>query len=893
MQRHDLLERQEQFAQLDAAFERARATEGQIVLVSGEAGIGKTSLVERFVAGHEGPARVLRGYCDPLLTPSALGPVYDIGRLLSDSENWHDDPEEGSPRLFARLLASFRRSAVPLILVIEDIHWADDATLDLIKFLSRRLSGVPALLVATFRDDELEHLDALRILLGNLVGSDAAVRRLTLDRLSRDAVAAMARGRVADTDALYRQTSGNPFFVSEVLADPSNDVPITVRDAVLGRAARLGAEARAVLDVAAVIGARIEYALLEHYGRDLSAGLSDCFGLGLLLETGKGVAFRHELARNAVLEAIDPLRRRGLYREVLACAVKAGFAEDGRLAQLAHYAEGAASADDVVAFGTAAGRAAARLGAHREAAAHFRSVLRFSDRATPRDRAALFAQLAHESALVDQLPGAIEAYRASAALWSELGDRLRHGDTLAALAWPLVRNGENRAAEEAVEAAIALLEPLGATPELANAYRSQAHLRMLDRDRGRAVAIGKKAAAMASHLGDDAILASSEMVVGAAMLVADDPDGRLHLDRSLDIARAAGLEEVVALVHVNIGSSYGEQYHFAKAEAELQRGKAHSRKHDLDHSGHYMSAWLALTHMFQGRWTEAADLAKSLIAQQDLSAISRIMALVALGRVRVRRGDRGGSEVLDEALRLAERTRTLQRMAPVRAARAERAWFAGELATVTAEAGAALDLALERLHAWHTGEFLFWQAKAGERVTPPDWVATPYALQLSGNWQEAADAWRARSCPYERARALAEGDEAAQCRALEIFDDLGAAPAAAALRRDMRAAGVGHVPRGRRASTRRNPFGLTDREMTILGHLARGSTNREIATELFISAKTVDHHVSAILGKLGTRTRVGAARIALDEGLYTKDGERIAPKWGRATDAERPPAVRD
>ena len=279
-----------------------------------------------------------------------------------------------------------------------------------------------------------------------------------------------------------------------------------------------------------------------------------------------------------------------------------------------------------------------------------------------------------------------------------------------------MRNGDNCAADEAVEAAIALLEPLGPTAELATAYRTQAHLCMLDRDRDRAVALGSKAIAMAADLGNVAIEAAANMVVGTALLVTDDPAGRPYLDRCLELARAEGLDDIVALAHLNIGTSYGEQYHFAEAEAELLTGLAFTREHDLDHSGHYMSAWLALTYLHQGRWTEATELAETLLMTPDVSAISRIMAQVALGRVRIRRGDPGASTVLGEALTLAMRTATLQRLAPVYAARAEMAWFAGDNVTVAAEANACFDLALKRQHPWHIGELSYWRRVAGETL---------------------------------------------------------------------------------------------------------------------------------------------------------------------------------
>jgi DNA-binding CsgD family transcriptional regulator len=237
------------------------------------------------------------------------------------------------------------------------------------------------------------------------------------------------------------------------------------------------------------------------------------------------------------------------------------------------------------------------------------------------------------------------------------------------------------------------------------------------------------------------------------------------------------------------------------------------------------------------------------------------MALVALGRLRGRRGDPGAWAVLDEALELASSTGTLQRLAPVRAARAEAAFLEGDKARVRIEAEAAWDLAIRHRHPWHAGEFAFWRNQAGAEVRHPPWIAPPYLLQLHGRWQEAAVAWAERGCPYERARALAVGDEAACREALALYDRVGARPAGDALRQQLRRDGFAHLSRGPRSVTRNNPFGLTPRQAEILSLLGEGFTNARIAHRLHISVKTVDHHVSAVLGKLGVSSRSDVHRF--------------------------------
>ena len=246
---------------------------------------------------------------------------------------------------------------------------------------------------------------------------------------------------------------------------------------------------------------------------------------------------------------------------------------------------------------------------------------------------------------------------------------------------------------------------------------------------------------------------------------------------------------------------------------------------------------------------------------------------MALGRLRARRGDPEVWVTLDEALKLADRTATLQRIAPARSARAEAAWLTGDRERAVAEAQAAYGSALQHQHPWFAGELAYWQWKAGALRDVPGWIARPFRLQLEGCWAEAAAEWRALNCPYEAARALSEGDEPAALKeALLEFKRLGATPMAQALSRRLRELGVKGIPRGPRPSTRANPTGLTRREIEILNLMALGLRNMEIAEKLFLSVKTVDHHISSVLSKLGAKSRLEAVREASRLGLL-QNGE--------------------
>jgi ATP/maltotriose-dependent transcriptional regulator MalT len=286
--------------------------------------------------------------------------------------------------------------------------------------------------------------------------------------------------------------------------------------------------------------------------------------------------------------------------------------------------------------------------------------------------------------------------------------------------------------------------------------------------------------------------------------------------------------------------------------------------HDFD--GRYAAAWLSLCLMLQGQWDEAAAFGTDVLAKTEGTNISRLMALLAIARLRLRRGDPGLDALLAEARGMAYGSDALQRIAPTACVNAEAAFVRGDLARVRSEVDIALPLAQSKGHPWFVGELHYWLWRAGFIAEAPAGCAEPYALEIAGQWQAGAAAWEQVGCPYERARALAGGDAAGQQEALAIFDQLGARPAADALRRQLRDAGVRGVARGARASTRGNPAGLTTAEMQVLTLMCQDLRNAEIAARLHRSVRTVDHHVAAVLAKLGVESRLEAVRRAEREG---------------------------
>src|SRR5918995_1277062 len=530
----ELLERVQHLDHLALLLHAAAAGQGSMVLVGGEAGVGKTTLVEEFCRRNIGTAAVLRTSCDALSTPGPLGPVRDLAPALGIQIDEHALEGDARDRLFREVLAALAARSGPTIIIGEDAHWADGATLELLRFLGRRINELPVLFVVTYRDDEIEADHPLRLVLGDLATAPA-VHRINVRPLSQDAVQCLAEGSGRDAATLYRLTAGNPFFVTEVLATEDETVPATVGDAVLARAARLSPEARGVLDVAAVIGTTIEPDLLLTVAGPVLDEADEGIARGLLRGTADGLAFSHDLAREAILAAIAPLRRRLLHARVLA-ALRDEPEEERNLARLAHHAEAAGDRVAVLEFAIAAAEQATALNAYREAAAQYARALRFGDALPAGERARLLAGRSLACYLSDHGEEAIAARQAALELWRSLGDPLKEGGNLR---WLSHLSWLGADAAEAATAALEVLEPLEPGPELAMAYSNLAQLRMLDHDLEGTLHWGNRAIALAEELGETETLVHALNNVGSARSYAGDDAGRADLRRSLQLARAA------------------------------------------------------------------------------------------------------------------------------------------------------------------------------------------------------------------------------------------------------------------------------------------------------------------------------------------------------------------
>nr|WP_191910307.1 LuxR family transcriptional regulator [Microbispora cellulosiformans] len=833
---------------------RETAHGGRVAVVAGEAGIGKSVLVTEF-ARRCGPAAwVLWGGCDRLITPRALGPLHDIGRQTGGALAERLSAGVTREELFTAFLDEISGPAQrprPVV-VVEDAHWADEATLDWLTWTARRIGRTPVLFVVTYRDDEVGAEHPLRGALATL--PSAITRRVSLPPLSRECVAERARLTGRDPEPVHRLSGGNPLLVTELLKAEGRAAPATVRDLVLDRLRLLPRPARELAHLVSVIPTRADAAVV--------AGAPDlvdlCVDAGVLVPSGDGVSYRHELLRGAVEESLSPARRAALHRRVLGTLAGITGVDPGRLV---HHATRAGDEAAVLRYGQVAGADAARQGAHREATAHYRAAAGYADRLPAPRRAELLEAYAFQAYLAGLAEEGLRARRAALAVREELRQPGPAGEDLrwiSRLAWWA---GDARQAWEAAERSITVLETEPPGRPLAMAYSNRSQLHMLAGEREAAVSWGERARTLAVRLGDVETSVHAEINVSTARLAGGDASAAAALLEVHERASALGLADHAARALVNLATTLVQVAEYEAAAPAVERALAYATQQDLDGYLQYLLGVRAGVRLARCDWAGALADADAALDRPVRDGVAVVPALVARGRIQAARGDREARATLDEAARQAERTGEVQRVCPVAAARSECFLLYGDPRRAAEEARHGLGLAVRARHPVYAGELTYRLWRAGETALPRA-EAGPYRMMIDGDWAGAAAEWARRGAAYARVEALAGGDAGAAAEALRVLDELGATRAAGGVRAELRRRGLTRVPRGPRPATAANPAGLTPRQAEVLALVAEGLSNAEIAARLSLSVKTVDHHVSALLGKLGVATRGQAAAAA-------------------------------
>ncbi len=856
-----LLERDLELKTLLAAVDGAAISGGRVALVYGEAGIGKSSLIDRLVDLVAPSHPVALGLCDPLDTPRPLGPIREIARALLGPPAGEGD----ETRCFDGLMGRLAAAEVPVVLVIEDLHWADERTLDWLTFLGRRIAQAAMLLVCSFRDDELDAGHPARTALGQIPA--ARTCRLPLAPLSLDAVRRLAPpdATAAAAAELLAVTGGNPFFLTEVLSGATGGeaAPRSVAEALNARLNRLPGDAVELLEHAACWPGPAPRSVIEGLsGIGGPAALDLALRRRLLVESGGRIGFRHELARRAVRDRMAPAARAAAHARLLATITEI----DGDAADLdvvAHHALEAGDAAAVLRFAPLAAARAAGMGAHREAARHLYHALQLVDGLDVARAAELHEAWAYEAGLALAIDADVIAARLKAVdLWRRAGRPERVGENL----WWLSRmhwyRGEAETAQRHLSEAIALLEHEAPSSAKAKAFALRAQFFMLQDCMEDAAAWGRRALAMAEALGDEEVRVHALNTLGSALLFRGDWAGEPLLRESLALALNLGLHEQAARVYTNLSECLIELRALDRAEALIEEGVAFDTAHDLDSWTFYLVGRKAQLRLEQDRCDEAATIARDVLGRENQTLLMKMPAMIVLARSLMRRSPREAAETLAAAREAAERIAEPQYLAAVAIAELELAALMGEAALGGAAAAwlGAIDSAL--LSPRKRGEALVWARLAGLGPLPglsdAAGLPRPFALFAAGDVVGASAAFREESSTHLAGWALVAGGAAHLAEADALLRAAGAVAARRRIRATHGAAGLPPLERGPYRAARGHPLGLTATEQHILRLMVEGMTNAAIAAAVGRSRRTVENHVSAILSKLQAANRIEA-----------------------------------
>ncbi len=862
----ELIERAGVLALLQNRLNNVAQGDGHCIFVSGDAGIGKTSLVKAFCKQQQEACVIYEGACDALFTPRPLAPVYDIiWQLRSDLWPGSHTIEERS-ELFLKFFHELKNKNEKILIVFEDIHWADEATLDFIKFFARRIAQLRCLFILTYRDDEVNVGHPLRNVLGAL--SSDIFTPIHLEPLSRQAVYKLADEKGYNAENVFNISGGNPFYVNEILASYSPGVPDNVKDSILAVYNRQEEGTKNAWEICSIIPEGLE---INRFAKLKSSweGMDRCFALKIIITKNDRVIFKHELYRRTIESSLSPFKRIALNKRILELFLDS-FEEQGDIERIVHYAKNANENDVVVKYAPIAAKQAADVGAHIEASKLFLTAIEYSDGHNASQLLAFYDAYAYECYLTNQTEEAIIYYSKSLELWKQKRDIEKVGNCLFFLSRLWWINDDLIKAESYAEQAIHVLDSQPSSSAKAMAYSLMSQLKMFSDLSDECILWGQKAIDLAQQLSDDAILSYALGNVGSVKIriPALAQDGLSMLQQSIQIALQNSHEDYAGMAYVNLAYNGMIIKNYALAQQALTSGIPYCEENNLDLWKLYLVTIKAKLKLETGNWTEAYEIASRLAEDEKPAKIIKIFALTILAVIRMRRGDADNIlSLLKEATDKAFETMEPQRIIQALTAFLEYEWLTQSRLIEKQILESTIEMIKERGNIYGNSEFVFWLQKARGQSLLLKETYEGYDVSNLAKAENAARLWKDKGCSYNEALLLFEGNEDDKRKAVAVVHGLGADAVYQKMKLEMRASGIKKIPRGLRESTKTNPAQLTNRELDVLQLLQKGVQNKEIAGTLFISPKTADNHISSIFFKLDVNSRAKAVSEAVRLGI--------------------------
>src|SRR6476620_2709450 len=576
----ELIERDGFLALLQTKFQNIAEGEGHCIFVSGEAGIGKTALVKAFCKQQQDDCMIYQGACDALFTPRPLAPLYDIiwqvNKDLWPASNTIEERSE----LFLKFFHELSHQKEKILIVFEDIHWADEATLDFIKFFSRRITQLRCLFILTFRDNEINPRHPLRNAFSDL--SPDTFIRIQLTPLSKEAVYKLADKKGYDAENVYSISGGNPFYVNEILASYSPGIPDNIKNAILSVYDRQEEGTKHAWEICSVIPEGLEINRFAKIKSSWDEIIDHCFALKIIIVKNDRVIFKHELYRRTIEESLSSINRIALNKKILELFL-ASFEEEGEIERIVQYAKNANENKLVVKYAPLAARRAASVGAHIEASKLFLTAIVYAEGNDEAQLMQFYEAYAYECYLNNKVKEAIIYTEKSLHLWKEKNDKEKISNSLRFLSRLWWFEGNRKNAENFAEQAIEVLKNQPSSKIMGMSYSNMSQLKMLSDQSGECISWGEKAIAIAKEMNDEETLAHALNSMGSTLMLNQSSmqNGIVLLQQSLDIALKNSYHDQAARDYATLGSNGVIMKDYILAKEKLAEGIQYCEERDL------------------------------------------------------------------------------------------------------------------------------------------------------------------------------------------------------------------------------------------------------------------------------------------------------------------------